>query len=84
VITGGGIRLQSSTARVNPSTKDSGSSVLSDMDGRAGMYFTIACAAMYTPGEIPETIKDGGTPSRGPERRRAFSMCNRKIEGKHL
>jgi hypothetical protein len=68
VITGLGMRLQRSNARVNPSTIDNGSSVLSDMDGITGMYSTIACAAMYTPGETPESTKDGGTPSRGPER----------------
>lgn len=44
------------------------------MNGIAGINSTIACAAMYTPGETPEIMKDGGTPSRGPEYRRAFSM----------
>lgn len=66
VMTGGGMRLQRSIARVNPSTMDKGSSVPSDMDGRTGMYSTIACAAMYNPGETPENMKDGRIPSRGP------------------
>jgi hypothetical protein len=74
------MRLQSSIARVNPSTKDSGSSVLSDMDGIAGINSTIACVAMYTPGETPEIMKDGGTPSRGPEYQRSFIMLpSRKV-----
>lgn len=66
VITGLGMRLHRSNARVNPSTTDNGSSVLSDMDGITGIYSTIACAAMYTPGETPERTKDGGTASRVP------------------
>jgi hypothetical protein len=66
VMTGGGMRLQRSIARVNPSTMDKGSSVPSDTDGRTGIYSTIACAAMYNPGETPENMKDGRIPSRGP------------------
>lgn len=68
------MRLQRSIARVNPSTTDKGSSVLSDMDGRTGIYSTIACAAMYNPGETPENMKDGRIPSRGPAHRER-SVC---------
>jgi hypothetical protein len=72
------MRLQRSIARVNPSTKDSGNSVLSDMDGMTGMYSTIACAAIYIPGGTTESMKEGGTPSRGP-RHRERSVCTTSV-----
>jgi len=87
-MTAGGMRLQKSNVRVNPSTKASGSSVLRDMDGRTGMYSTMACAAMYTPGETPESMKDGVTPSRGPGHEEfsvsVASPIHKTLEGEYL
>jgi hypothetical protein len=63
----GGIKLQRSIARVWASRKESGSSVLRAMVGRLGITSTRACIMMYRMGYTPETMKDGGIPSRGPD-----------------
>lgn len=68
-VTAGGIKLHRRNARVNPSMIDKGSSNAKEGAGTTGNSSTIPWIAAYSPGTIPETMKDGVRPRRGAVRR---------------
>lgn len=63
--TAGGTRLHSRYARLRPSMRESGSSVLRDMSGTFGIRSTRACMRIYSNGTTPESMNDGVWPSHG-------------------
>lgn len=67
-VTAGGINVQRSMARVNPSTIARGISFSKlEMGMRlSGRYSMIAWMVAYNAGTVPDTMNDGGSPRNGP------------------